>query len=69
MLLTITYTGRNTTDLGYLLYKNQWAFNGHRRDQCAKRSPCGGFAPGKRTKLPRGGDCTGAAGKAVPGAQ
>ena len=22
MLLTITYTGQNTTDLGYLLYKN-----------------------------------------------
>ena len=24
MLLTITYTGRNTTDLGYLLYKNPY---------------------------------------------
>ena len=24
MLLTITYTGRNTTDLGFLLYKNPY---------------------------------------------
>jgi len=24
MLLTITYTGHNTTDLGYLLYKNPY---------------------------------------------
>ena len=24
MLLTITYTGQNTTDLGYLLYKNPY---------------------------------------------
>jgi hypothetical protein len=24
MLLTITYTGQNTTELGYLLYKNPY---------------------------------------------